>query len=559
MPKTSHLDAAAHKRTNTRSITRSASPRAGTAPPTAGVDLLSPDQIIGLQRTAGNAAVQRMLDRQPAISHTSAQTVQRAGNWDNFKNFAGGQWQGFKGDVSTIGNAIDPRPAYASQAGRGGWHNQRRAMGGALMQGGIGGIGGMFAGLGSGLGRGIATLGAGAYYGARGLGGYVGQGAQALGGYAKEGYQSLGNKIGESKRKAWDPLTGHQRANLAGNVGGATVSGVGVVGSSLGNMINSNTAIPQGMSNQADISIAQGGSPLTHVSDVGQGFSAAGGVGQGLGGLINMGSGIGNLFGKKEEGKGYQRFTRGMGRTLVGGAQAFTGAAVAGKAIGTLTGASAGASMLASAVLPAQAALSGIDIIRGSYMLNKARRRKNALRGTQHDFEQQRDQQTIKLGEKGQYEHFNDLAKQAQMAKQYQNQRKRTAGINLAAGILGGLGAGLTLSGVGAIAGIPLMAAAGLLKLGGSLYGKVRDNTYGRKESPEGREKADGSKETIAEVKNRKEIEWATYMAQNYQDPNVKRILKEMGAESIALDDEKLAAMNDEQRMRVMWKQLMKR
>jgi hypothetical protein len=550
MPKTTQTPAKSLKPLSGRSALHTPHAHANDPALLTRPDLLTPAGVIHLQRTIGNAAVQRMLDQHaPSISRASTNSVQRAGNWENFTNFAGNQWRGFKGDLSSIGGIIDPRPAYQAQMGRGGWRNQRRAIGGALLQGGFGGIGGLLAGLGSGLGRGAATLGAGAYYGARGLGGYIGEGASALGG-----------ALGKSKKKAWDPLTGDQQATMAGNIGGATLSGIGGVGSGLGNMINPNTAIPQGMSNQADISIGQGGAPITQVSDVGQGFSTAGGIGQGLGGLINMGSGARNLFGSKAEGKGYQRFTRGLGRFAVGGAQAFTGAAVAGKAIGTLTGASAGASFLSSAVLPAQAALSGIDIIRGTYMLNKARRRKNALRGLQQEFEGTRNQQTIRLGEEGgAYDQYNMLAQQAQMAKRYQNQRKRTAGINLAAGVLGGLGAGLTLSGVGAVAGIPLMIAAGLLKLGGSLYGKVRDNTYGRKESPEGRVKEDGTKETIAEVKNRKEIEWATYMAKNYTDTNVKRILKEMGAESIALDDEKLAAMDDEQRMRVMWKQLMKR
>lgn len=527
----------------------SSSPSASLLP-IAQASLASPTGVLHLQRTAGNAAVQRMIDRRTSISPTSTPVVQREGNWDNFKDFAGGQWQGFKGDLGSMGAMMDPRPAYQAHAARGGWHNMRRRAGAGALRGGLGGLLGLLGGMSSGVGRGLATLGAGAYYGARGLGSY-----------AAEGAQSLGKKISAGKKKAWDPLTGHQQATMVGNTGGAVVSGIGAAGGGLGNLINPNIAIPNGLSNQADISIGQGGTPLTHVSDVGQGFSAAGGIGQGLGGMVNMGSGLGNLFGKKEAGKGYQRATRGAGRFLMGGAQAFTGAAVAGKDIGTLTGAAtAGSSFLASAVVPAQAALSGIDIVRGSYMLNKARRRKNALRDTQHDFEDQRNQQTIRLGEEdGEYQYFGGLAQQAQMAKQYQNQRKRTAGINLAAGVLGGLGAGLTLSGVGAIAGVPLMIAAGLLKMGGSLYGAVRDRTWGKRQSSAGRMKDDGSRETNAEVKSRKEYEWATYMAQNYQDPNVKRILKDMDAESIATNDETMGALSPEQRIEVMRKQLMKR
>jgi hypothetical protein len=541
MPKSLQQNADQFKRAKAPLAARASAQSTPVIAPAPSLNLTSPISVIHLQRTAGNAVVQRMLDRRVPVN-----TVQRAENWDNFKNFAGGQWEGFKDNMSTIGNLVDPRPAYAVQNARGGWHNQRRAVGGALLQGGLGGIGGLTAGLGIGLGRGLATLGAGAYYGARGLGSYTAQGGRYLGGKIYEGGQYLGNKISQGKKRAWDPLTGDQQATTVGNVGGAAISGIGAVGSGLGNLINSNTAIPQGLSNQADISIAQSGAPLTQVSDVGQGFSAAGGIGQGLGGLVNMGSGLGNLFGKKEEGKSYQRATRGAGRMLMGGAQAFTGAAVAGKAIGTLTGAAtAGSSFLASAVLPAQAALSGIDIIRGSYMLNKARKRKNALRGTQHEFEQMRNNQTIRLGEdEGKYQYYNALAQQAQMAKQYQNQRKRTAGINLAAGALGALGAGLTLSGVGAVAGVPLMIAAGLLKLGGSLWGTIRDKTWGKGK---------------AAAKAQKEMDWAGYMAKNYQDPNVKRILKELGAESIATNDEQMGALTIEQRTEVMKKQLMKR
>jgi hypothetical protein len=109
---------------------------------------------------------------------------------------------------------------------------------------------------------------------------------------------------------------------------------------------------------------------------------------------------------------------------------------------------------------------------------------------------------------------------------------------------LGALGAGLTLSGVGAVAGVPLMIAAGLLKLGGSLWGTIRDKTWGKGK---------------AAAKAQKEMDWAGYMAKNYQDPNVKRILKELGAESIATNDEQMGALTIEQRTEVMKKQLMKR
>ncbi len=330
MPKTSQHDTSELIRARTRLNSRTTANRGSTAihAPARTSDFTSPDAVIHLQRAAGNAAVQRMLDSRPIISRAASSTVQRADNWEAFKNFAGNQASGFGNDVGRIGNAVDPRPAYRNQAGRGGWHNMRRGMGMGAMQLGLGLPLGLAAGAFSGLGRGLATLGAGAYYGAKGLGSYIGEGASALGG-----------ALSGAKKKAWDPLTGHQQAQAVGNAGMGTAAGVSAIGSGISNLAQGDIAIPDGLRTQSDISLMKGGTALESVSSVGQGFSAAGGIATGIGGAINMGSGLGNLFGSKAPGKGYQRGTRGLGRFMMGGGQAFAGAAAAGKAIGTLSGA----------------------------------------------------------------------------------------------------------------------------------------------------------------------------------------------------------------------------
>jgi hypothetical protein len=272
-----------------------------------------------------------------------------------------------------------------------------------------------------------------------------------------------------------------------------------------------------------------GGEKTGSVSEVGQGFGAATGILDGIGGLANMGRGIKNIFGHKREGKGYQRLTRGVGRTGAGMAQTFAGMAMAGKSIGNLAGAAGpAAQFMASAALPAQAALSGIDLIKGTYGLAKATKRKGELRNLQKEL-------NLKDVEKSKF---------AQLAKQYQSKRQKRAGVNIAAGALGGLGAALTLTGVGAPIGLALMAGAGALKFGGSIWGALRDRTWGKKE---------------AQAKRAKEMDWAKYAAKNYKDQDIQSVLKAMGAEGNALDEETLGQLSEEERTQIMYKQLMKR
>lgn len=529
MPRTSHSVENEHKLAKSRSVARATATKLMTPAPDPAF-LSSPSHVIHLQSAIGNQQVQRMLHHQSAISHAPAGAVQRD-NMSDFQAFASNQWRGFQGNVGAIGNAIDPRPAYQQHANRGGWHNMRRGMGVGAAQLGLGLPLGIAAGALSGLGRGLAVLGAGGYY----TGKAIGSGLSNVGKTVRSGLMG-------AKKKAWDPLTGHQQAQTIGNAGMGTAAGVSAVGSSMSSMFQGNMALPEGLRTNADISLIKGGKALENVSEVGQGFNAAGGIATGIGGVINMGSGLGNLFGSNRTAQ--QRATRGFGRFMLGGAQAFAGTAAAGKAIGTMQGvASPAASTLASALIPAQAALSGIDIIRGSYLLNKARKRKAALGEAQTDFEAmaQTEGNENMLGPENAY--YQQLAAQAQMAKEYQNKRMRNAGLTTAAGVLGAVGAGLTLSGVGAIAGVPLMITAGLLKAGTSLGPIIRDKLN----SDKARQKVD------------KEYEWARFMAKHYTDEGVKRILRGMSAEGNALDDEKLSSMTFEERTEVMKKQLMKR
>ncbi len=220
--------------------------------------------------------------------------------------------------------------------------------------------------------------------------------------------------------------------------------------------------------------------------------------------------------------------TRGVGRTAAGLGQTFAGVSMAGNSIATLGNiATPAAQFMAAAALPAQAALSGVNLAQGIYGMGKAFKRQKNLRGLQNKHTDNKEMGAF-----------------ARMAKQYQSKRKRAAGVNIAAGVLGGPGAGLTLSGVGAVAGIPLMAAAGGLKFGGALYGSMRDKTWGKGK---------------AVTKAAKEMDWAKHAAKNYKDQDVKAILKAMGAESNALDEAALAKLSEEERTLVMLKQLMKR
>ncbi len=482
---------------------------------------LRPAELLYLQRTAGNHAVSQLVQRSPRPAPLPAPRLaprqrapvplaylqRKSENWDKFTDFAKGQGSGFMQDQEWWQDKVGEKKGLGAKVGAGIGVSPF-----ALLQMGL-----------SGVGRGLATLGAGAFYGAKGL--------WSLG---KQGVGALGDMFSSKKKTAWDPLSGDQKGGMIGDTGPGALGGISSVGGGGANLISSLTNTNQmPLSKEmvdADPTLrGMSGDKVGSVSEVGQGFGAATGILGGIGGLANMGRGIGNIFGHKREGKGYQRLTRGVGRTGAGAAQTFAGMTLAGKSIANLAGAAGpAAQFMASAAVPAQAALSGIDLIKGTYGLAKATKRKGELRNLQKGL-------NLKDEQKGKF---------AQLAKQYQSKRQKRAGINIAAGVLGGLGAGLTLSGVGAPIGLALMAGAGALKFGGSIYGALRDRTWGKKD---------------AEAKRAKEMDWAKYAAKNYKDRDIQSVLKAMGAEDNALDEETLGQMSEEERAEIMYKQLMKR
>lgn len=251
---------------STLSTSPSAMPRAH--------DLRTAD-ILSLQRTAGNRAVQRLLaapqsapkstsgaqssersthaNTGPApsrhiatLSSQPKQTVQRAphakvtgrapaghlqraGNWQKFKNFAKGQGQGFRNDQQWWLDEMNP----TNNKGVGKVTKPLMASPFALLQMGL-----------SGVGRGLTTLGAGAYYGAKGLGSGamslgkgIGRGAKSLGNSIKTAYNKDRNPHGYDRNRL--PATANTRMEIAKpaaalGISGATLGGVKAADSASG-------------------------------------------------------------------------------------------------------------------------------------------------------------------------------------------------------------------------------------------------------------------------------------------------------------------------------------
>ena len=447
-----------------------------------------------------------------------AHIQRKPSNWSKFKNFAKGQGRGFTEDQDWWQDEVGKQKGLGAKVGTG-----LAVSPFAALQMGI-----------SGLGRGLGTLGAGAYDGAKGAGSMAKSGAKSAWSWGKRGIGALGELIGAKKKSRWDPMSADQKSEMAGSNVPNALGGLSAISGGGAELISSlsNTGrlpLSEQMVNADPTRRDMGGNKVFSTSEVGQGFGAATGILGGIGGLTNMGRGIGNIFGHKREGKGYQRLTRGVGRLGAGMGQTFAGITTAGRGIANLAGATGSAAQfMASAAIPAQAALSGVDLVKGTYGLTKATKRKGELRDLQKGL-------NLKDEEKGKF---------AQLAKQYQSKRQKRAGATLAAGVLGGIGAGLTLSGVGAPIGLALMAGAGALKFGGAAYGALRDRTWGKKD---------------AAAKKGKEMDWAKYAAKNYKDADIQSVLKAMGAESHALDEETLGEMTEEERAHVMYRQLMKR
>lgn len=234
---------------NKRAVSSSKSARSFSVPLAAPAQLIqrvhnpritpSPAEILSLQRTIGNHAVQRLLaERVPAIerqtdpSHRTVvpaaplvrqstvmrspltspsrnqkgsaikhrapvRQIQRAGNWEDFKDYTKGIWgRGgkFWQDTEPIPELFAPRQAYKDYANKGGKLNKfKGVMAGAghVLASPILGLYGLGA-----LGvRGLETLGAGAYYGAKGTGSMLKSGAITAGGAIKSGAITAGGAI----------------------------------------------------------------------------------------------------------------------------------------------------------------------------------------------------------------------------------------------------------------------------------------------------------------------------------------------------------------------------
>ena len=211
--------------------------------------------IMTLQRTVGNQAVLRMLDQRrstvsqpasstssshqdkttspsstlktatPVIARTPTNHIQRASNWEDFKNYTKDEWgKGgtYRDRNQQAADFADPRQHYAKHAKKGGKWNKFKGV-----MSGIGhGAAGLFApafGAGSTLLSGAKTMGAGAYYGMKG----IGSGMSSLGGSAKAAYNKDRNPHGYDRNRL--PTQG-KAAIQGGKPLGAMALGAGTGG-----------------------------------------------------------------------------------------------------------------------------------------------------------------------------------------------------------------------------------------------------------------------------------------------------------------------------------------
>jgi hypothetical protein len=331
--------------------------------------------------------------------------------------------------------------------------------------------------------------------------------------------KGLGAKLKNFKRSTWDPSEPHQKEGLAGagvGAGGAIAGGgVGGIAGFISSLAKGSDygQMPEEL-RQADLGLRQRPESEAQVSQVGQGFGAAGGIIGALGGLVGAGSGLRGLF--RERGK--KKLTRGLGRFGAGLGQIFAGTTLAGKSIATLAGSTtAAAQFMATAALPAQVAMSGVDVLKGGYMGIKAFSRHREL---------------SKLA--GKESIVADPRKLAfvEFAKEYMKKRGRTAGLNVLAGALGVTGGALMLSGFGAAVGVPLLIASAAVKLGSMFGPMIRDKIM---DKWKGKAYAGGTK-TYSENKKAREDEMAQYAADNWGRSDIQAILKAMGIEQKAID-----------------------
>ena len=222
---------------------------------------LGSTDIMMLQRTVGNQAVLRMLDQRqayaskstpsthqntiptpisslstatPIIARTPEGHIQRASNWEDFKNYTKGEWgKGgtFRERNQQAADFADPRQHYAKHANKGGKWNKFKGVMSGIGHGAAGLLAPAF-GVGSTLLSGAKTMGAGAYYGMKG----IGSGMSSLGSSAKAAYNKDRNPHGYDRNRV--PTSGKaaiQGGKPIGAIAAAAGTGAGSwAGSNMG-------------------------------------------------------------------------------------------------------------------------------------------------------------------------------------------------------------------------------------------------------------------------------------------------------------------------------------
>lgn len=343
----------------------------------------------------------------------------------------------------------------------------------------------------------------------------IGAAGRALG--IPEKVRGLADTLRGVKKSTWDPAAPHQRESLVGSSGAA---GGGVVGGGVGGVagfVSSNVKgsdyvqMPDEL-RQADLALRNRPVQESNVSEVGQGFGAAGGIIGGLSGLFTTGSGIRGLAREK----GRKKLTRGVGRIGAGLGTTFAGITTAGKSISTLMGSTTSAAQfMMTAALPAQVAMSGVDVIKGGYMGIKAYSRYQELNKVATLPQIQADPERIEFVE---------------MAKEYMKKRGRNAGLSVLAGALGIVGGALMLSGFGAVVGAPILIASAAVKLGTMFGPMIRDKIMDKWKGK------DQNGKSFSERKKERETKWAAYAARYWRRTDVQLILMAMGMEQKMLN-----------------------
>jgi hypothetical protein len=232
------------------------------------------------------------------------------------------------------------------------------------------------------------------------------------------------------------------------------------------------------------------------------GGGAAAGLLNAFAGPVSVASGLYNASkgaNTRQKGEGYLSAAAGLGQT-------FTGAALGVDSASKLFSAStAGTRFLSTAVLPAQIAMGGVDVVRGLYGLLKSRKRQKLL-----------ERQSRKL--------HSDDQRFAELAAKYQGKRQRTAFLNQLSGSAAVIGGTLLATGVGAGAAVPLLIASGALKAASLFGGAIREKYINAKRKVWGWLTGE-KKQSYSEEKRAKEDEWVRHGADEIINANNKNVL----------------------------------